>query len=78
MRLNTAPGTTIRVMKNLRVCADCHMAIKLMAKVYDREIVIRDRGRFHHFRGGSCSCKDYWPYGNHQDLKWHLESQVLH
>ncbi|OIW20360.1 hypothetical protein TanjilG_09520 [Lupinus angustifolius] len=60
MLLNTAPGTPIRVMKNLRVCADCHMAIKLISKVYDREIVIRDRSRFHHFRGGSCSCKDYW------------------
>ncbi|MED6120379.1 hypothetical protein PIB30_020393 [Stylosanthes scabra] len=53
-------GTPIRVMKNLRVCADCHMAIKLISKVYDREIVIRDRSRFHHFRAGSCSCKDYW------------------
>ncbi|GAU35898.1 hypothetical protein TSUD_383900 [Trifolium subterraneum] len=60
MLLNTAPGTPIRVVKNLRVCADCHMAIKLISKVYDREIVIRDRSRFHHFRGGSCSCKDYW------------------
>ncbi|XP_057430870.1 pentatricopeptide repeat-containing protein At4g21065 [Lotus japonicus] len=60
MLLNTAPGTPIRVMKNLRVCADCHMAIKLISKVYDREIVIRDRSRFHHFRGGKCSCKDYW------------------
>lgn len=60
MLLNTTPGTPIRVMKNLRVCSDCHMAIKLISKVYDREIVIRDRSRFHHFRGGSCSCKDYW------------------
>ncbi|CAI8590891.1 unnamed protein product [Vicia faba] len=60
MLLNTAPGTPIRVMKNLRVCADCHMAIKLISKVYNREIVIRDRSRFHHFRGGLCSCKDYW------------------
>ncbi|WJX22568.1 Pentatricopeptide repeat-containing protein [Trifolium repens] len=60
MLLNTAPGTPIRVVKNLRVCADCHMAIKLISKVYDREIVIRDRSRFHHFRGGSCSCRDYW------------------
>ncbi|MED6183340.1 hypothetical protein PIB30_037067 [Stylosanthes scabra] len=60
MLLNTPPGNPIRVMKNLRVCADCHMAIKLISKVYDREIVIRDRSRFHHFRAGSCSCKDYW------------------
>lgn len=60
MLLNTTPGASIRVMKNLRVCADCHMAIKLISKVYDREIIIRDNSRFHHFRGGSCSCKDYW------------------
>ncbi|KAJ7969047.1 Pentatricopeptide repeat-containing protein family [Quillaja saponaria] len=60
MLINTAPGTPIRVVKNLRVCLDCHLAIKLISKVYDREIVIRDRSRFHHFRHGSCSCKDYW------------------
>ncbi|KAI9122418.1 hypothetical protein K1719_006258 [Acacia pycnantha] len=60
MLLNTTPGTPIRVLKNLRVCADCHMAIKIISKVYNREIVIRDNSRFHHFNGGSCSCKDYW------------------
>ncbi|KAG2395838.1 Pentatricopeptide repeat-containing protein [Vigna angularis] len=60
MLLNTAPGTPIRVVKNLRVCADCHLAIKLISKIYDREIVIRDGSRFHHFKGGACSCKDYW------------------
>ncbi|MQL86328.1 hypothetical protein Taro_018846 [Colocasia esculenta] len=25
-----------------------------------REIVVRDRNRFHHFKDGSCSCNDYW------------------
>ncbi|XP_047165785.1 pentatricopeptide repeat-containing protein At4g21065 [Vigna umbellata] len=60
MLLNTAPGIPIRVVKNLRVCADCHLAIKLISKIYDREIVIRDGSRFHHFKGGACSCKDYW------------------
>ncbi|KAK6240363.1 Pentatricopeptide repeat - like 10 [Theobroma cacao] len=60
MLLKTAPGTPIRVVKNLRVCADCHMAIKLLSKVFKREIIIRDRSRFHHFRNGSCSCMDYW------------------
>ncbi|XP_062189011.1 pentatricopeptide repeat-containing protein At4g21065-like [Phragmites australis] len=58
--LKSLPGTPIRVVKNLRVCGDCHMAIKLISKVYDREIIVRDRSRFHHFKGGSCSCKDYW------------------
>lgn len=60
MLLNTAPGIPIRVVKNLRVCADCHLAIKLISKVFGREIVVRDRSRFHHFRDGYCSCKDYW------------------
>ncbi|XP_008225544.1 PREDICTED: pentatricopeptide repeat-containing protein At4g21065-like [Prunus mume] len=60
MILNTASGIPIRIWKNLRVCADCHLAIKLISKVYEREIVVRDRSRFHHFRDGSCSCRDYW------------------
>ncbi|KAF2316743.1 hypothetical protein GH714_042084 [Hevea brasiliensis] len=60
MLINTPSGTPIRVVKNLRVCADCHLAIKLISKVFNREIVVRDRSQFHHFRDGSCSCKDYW------------------
>jgi pentatricopeptide repeat protein len=54
------PGATIRLSKNLRVCTDCHSATKLISKVYNREIVVRDRNRFHHFKDGSCSCNDYW------------------
>ncbi|KAM7530441.1 hypothetical protein LguiB_033851 [Lonicera macranthoides] len=60
MLINTPPESPIRVVKNLRVCADCHLAIKLISKVFKREIVVRDRSRFHHFRDGSCSCMDYW------------------
>lgn len=60
MLVNTAPGTPVRVVKNLRVCADCHLAIKLISKIYSREIVVRDRSRFHHFKDGHCSCRDYW------------------
>lgn len=58
--LKTKAGETIRVTKNLRVCKDCHEASKLISKVYDREIIVRDRNRFHHFKGGVCSCNDYW------------------
>ncbi|KAL4184459.1 hypothetical protein AMTRI_Chr10g1120 [Amborella trichopoda] len=54
------PGTPIRVVKNLRVCGDCHSATKFISKVEGREIIVRDRIRFHHFRGGECSCRDYW------------------
>jgi len=58
--LNTSPGTTIRVIKNLRVCGDCHSAIKFISKIVAREIIVRDLNRFHHFKDGRCSCGDYW------------------
>lgn len=58
--LKTPPGTPIRIVKNLRVCNDCHSATKFISKIYNREIVVRDRHRFHHFKDGSCSCRDFW------------------
>jgi len=58
--LNTSPGSAIRIMKNIRVCGDCHSAIKYVSLVVKREITVRDTNRFHHFRDGSCSCRDYW------------------
>lgn len=58
--LNTRPGITLRVTKNLRICGDCHTAIKFISKIYEREIIVRDVNRFHHFKEGHCSCGDYW------------------
>ncbi|KAL0327428.1 UNVERIFIED_CONTAM: Pentatricopeptide repeat-containing protein [Sesamum angustifolium] len=58
--LKTPPGSLIRIVKNLRVCGDCHSATKLISLVYNREIVVRDRNRFHHFKDGLCSCRDFW------------------
>ncbi|VAH33251.1 unnamed protein product [Triticum turgidum subsp. durum] len=58
--ISTRPGTPLRIAKNLRVCADCHEFTKLVSKLFEREIVVRDANRFHHFRGGSCSCGDFW------------------
>ncbi|KAG5546262.1 hypothetical protein RHGRI_018437 [Rhododendron griersonianum] len=57
--LKTKHGETLHITKNLRVCKDCHTVSKLISKIYDREIIVRDRSRFHHFRGGDCSCNDY-------------------
>ncbi|KAJ4950106.1 hypothetical protein NE237_026938 [Protea cynaroides] len=58
--LRMSEGLPIRIVKNLRVCRDCHEAIKLISRIYKREIIIRDRVRFHHFREGKCSCNEYW------------------
>ncbi len=58
--ISTPPGTPIRIFKNLRVCGDCHTATKFITKIVGRAIVVRDGNRFHHFKDGLCSCRDYW------------------
>ncbi|KAK4482298.1 hypothetical protein RD792_009451 [Penstemon davidsonii] len=58
--LNTSKNVPIRVTKNLRVCGDCHTFTKLVSKFFEREIIVRDANRFHHFRDGICSCGDFW------------------
>lgn len=58
--LTTPNRTPLRITKNLRVCGDCHTFTKLISKYFEREIVVRDANRFHHFKDGSCSCGDFW------------------
>lgn len=58
--LNTAVGHPILVRKNIRICEDCHTAVKNISTVTNREIVVGDSKIYHHFRDGRCSCKDYW------------------
>ncbi|RAL37965.1 hypothetical protein DM860_000659 [Cuscuta australis] len=58
--ISTPEGSPIVVMKNLRACIDCHDAIKIISKIVGREISVRDSSRFHHFKNGSCTCRDYW------------------
>lgn len=58
--LKTRAPVVIRVVKNLRACEDCHEVTKIISKLYMREIIVRDRLRFHKFVNGSCSCGDFW------------------
>ncbi|URD84801.1 PPR repeat [Musa troglodytarum] len=58
--LKTAAPVVVRVVKNLRACGDCHEVTKIISKIYGREIIVRDRVRFHRFVNGSCSCSDFW------------------
>ncbi|XP_071693903.1 pentatricopeptide repeat-containing protein At5g39680 [Rutidosis leptorrhynchoides] len=58
--LRTHERATIRIIKNLRICDDCHSFMKLISKVTNRVIVVRDANRFHCFQDGCCSCVDYW------------------
>ncbi|KAJ3695607.1 hypothetical protein LUZ60_000984 [Juncus effusus] len=58
--ISTDLKAEIRVIKNLRICGDCHSMAKFVSKAYNRVIVVRDRARFHRFEGGECTCKDFW------------------
>lgn len=58
--IKTSPGSEIRIVKNLRSCEDCHAFMNVISKTYRRDIIMRDRIRFHHFSNGACSCRDYW------------------
>ncbi|KAM1243788.1 hypothetical protein ACFX2G_036001 [Malus domestica] len=58
--MSLSKGKTVRIRKNLRICGDCHVFAKLVAKIEERSIVIRDPIRYHHFQDGVCSCGDYW------------------
>lgn len=58
--INTPSRTPLHIYKNLRVCGDCHNATKYISKITEREIIVRDSNRFHHFKDGHCSCGDFW------------------
>ncbi|UJR24156.1 hypothetical protein I4U23_027122 [Adineta vaga] len=48
----------IQIVKNLRICGDCHAAIKLISQIRQCQIIIRDANRIHDFSNGKCS---YFP-----------------
>lgn len=58
--ISTSKLKKIRIFKNLRICGDCHDVMKLLSSTTNREIIIRDVHRFHHFKTGACSCNDFW------------------
>lgn len=51
---------TIRIVKNIRICDDCHLFMCSASQITGKEIVIRDNMRFHHFSNGFCSCRNFW------------------
>ncbi|KAK7261220.1 hypothetical protein RIF29_27525 [Crotalaria pallida] len=53
-------GNPIHIVKNLRICCDCHTFMQLVSKIYNRRIIVRDQNRFHHFSEGFCSCRNHW------------------
>ncbi|GAB2269177.1 hypothetical protein Dimus_004107 [Dionaea muscipula] len=42
----------VRIIKNLRVCVDCHFAFKIISKIVGRKFIMRDAKLFHHMDDG--------------------------
>ncbi|KAK8923987.1 Pentatricopeptide repeat-containing protein [Platanthera zijinensis] len=58
--ISSREGSCVRITKNLRICGDCHSFMRLASRVLGREIIVRDRTRFHQFQDGCCSCNEFW------------------
>ncbi|XP_031274890.1 pentatricopeptide repeat-containing protein At4g32450, mitochondrial-like [Pistacia vera] len=58
--LRSHARATIRIVMDFRIYGDCHAAMKIISKIVGRELVIQTEERFHHFKDGLCSCRDYW------------------
>ncbi|XP_047325652.1 pentatricopeptide repeat-containing protein At1g19720 [Impatiens glandulifera] len=56
----TSNKKVIRVVKDTRMCGDCHGFVKSISRLYGFEIFLKDSKCLHHFSGGCCSCGDYW------------------
>ncbi|CAF4028849.1 unnamed protein product [Rotaria sordida] len=51
----------IQITENLHMCGDCHRATKLIAKIWQCKIIVRDANCIHHFSpDGTCSCQDHF------------------
>ncbi|KAL6883787.1 hypothetical protein ACP4OV_011201 [Aristida adscensionis] len=50
----------IRISKNFRMCMECHSSIKFISRDKNRKILVSDGSTYHHFKSGTCSCRDKW------------------
>ncbi|KAK3153927.1 hypothetical protein QOZ80_2BG0183350 [Eleusine coracana subsp. coracana] len=58
--ISTRDHEPIRILKNFRMCIECHSSIKFISKDKSREIIVSDGSTYHHFKDGTCSCGDMW------------------
>ena len=57
--LSTPSKAPILIIKNTRICMDCHYFVMLVTELVDREIILREGNRVHSFKKGNCSCRGY-------------------
>ncbi|XAR61710.1 hypothetical protein NMG60_11016208 [Bertholletia excelsa] len=57
---STQASKSIRIIKNLRICSDCHRVAKFISMTHGCKIYLKDPACLHHIKDGHCSCGDYW------------------
>lgn len=62
--ISTQPGTTIKIVKDLRVCSDCHVANKLISKILLMvHVLVEITGDLHYSSASllcvMCMCNKY-------------------
>jgi hypothetical protein len=72
--INTAPGTPLRIRKNLQVSEDCHTSTKFISKIDGRAIMVRDANHFNYFEDGVCFLA--WTTGDASNLSCQSSYQV--
>nr|XP_027067570.1 pentatricopeptide repeat-containing protein At1g31920-like [Coffea arabica] len=55
--IHTSQHSPIRIVRSVRMCSDCHTYTKFISTIYEREITVRDRNRFHHFKKWNLLCE---------------------
>jgi hypothetical protein len=56
--ISTLPTTIFQLTKTKPICSVCHEGIKQLSLIRQRDIILRDSIRVHHFHNGQCSCHD--------------------
>lgn len=55
--LNSEDGAPLLITKNLCMCQDCHVCMKIISRYDKRNVVVRDAHCVHSFVDGSCTCE---------------------
>lgn len=58
--LSSPARSQVRILMNVRMCMDCHNALKIISKIVGRRISARASKRFHQIEEGVCSCNDFY------------------
>lgn len=58
--LDESSFRSIKIIKSIKMCISCHTVAKMVSKVYQREILIKDPKCLHVFKDGKCSCRNFW------------------